>query len=279
MATKISRVIFAAVLSLFIADVHAMQGQTTAGSCSPSVGTQNANSSIVISCSYGGSSVQDSYLIATHPTRVKITGALFTTWVEDNSAPFLSLEFTNDSDLPALSTKIDVLRQESAEAFTNMKPYAIHRSRIFRQLDANSFSIDAKSTITLPIVSIEDLASMILPQVPRDYCAYDASIGIGTDPDEQKARTDMLERESYSLFFHPESRGTGKAEFANLLQVPVLMRIRFKNVFGGQSSQYTKAFVYYAQRGSTASIWYPTTKKLGPLQCIGDDSPHFTMSG
>jgi len=251
--------------------------QTTYASCSPSIGEVSGYGKVVVQCIYGTSTTQDSYFIATHPNNLELTGARFTSWLEDHNEPFLSLDFKNSSEIPAINVTVDILRPGVARRFDRLKPFRLNRSHIYERINSSGVTINAKTENTLPIVSLEELVGVVQPLVPKDFCAYDAGLVLGTPPEESEARNEESTRELLSLVNSAEPKEViNSGPSAEIKQVGVLTRVQYDTVFRQHITNYMTVFVYYAKKGATATLWYPSKKALAPLKCV--DDPTWSMA-
>lgn len=220
------------------------------------------------------SSPQDDYLVATHPTTVAISKAHFERWREDNREPYLTLDLRNASDIPALSVSIDVMNPSTAANFDKLKPYHTKPSKVFQVAGTKSPGIDANTSTSLPLISLNDLTKLVHPYVPADFCAYDAGLKAGFTPEEDKARGEYMEknmREQVAAGTLDEN--LGKQPWAQTKQADVIVRIRYETIFHQKSTSFVHLFVYYAKRGSDAGLFYPSKGTVSTLQCVADDLP------
>lgn len=245
--------------------------QATSGHCSPSIGAMSGQASVNIQCSNAVSTVQEAYLIATHPTKLEVVDAKFTTWLEDHGAPFFSLEFKNSSELPAINVMIDVLQTGTSSRFDELKPFRVAKSNVLNRIGSLGVTVNAGTDITLPIVSAKDLAVVVQSGMPKDFCPYDAALVAGLTDEENQARMVEASNQMRSLLSRGESLPNSR-ETSQTFQRGILVRIRYSTIFQQKNTNYMFAFVYYARRDTQPSLWYPSRKQLAPLTCIGDDT-------
>ncbi|SEM79918.1 hypothetical protein SAMN02800694_1742 [Luteibacter sp. UNCMF331Sha3.1] len=265
-----NRMIFAA---LILASPIVSADQSTSGNCSPTAGNQAGNAKIEIHCYFNASTVQDAYLKATHPTKVAITGARFTRWLEDSSRPFLSVALKADSDLPAIGLTVDTIAPGTSSRIDALKPFRVKKSNIFQRISTRGITIEATNSFTYPVLSLDDLVGTVHPDIPADFCPYDADVTLGTSPDETKARENESLQDLLASVQEHSDRVIWPVKTANTIQKGVLIRIRYKNIFGDITTLYQQVYVNYARRGATASLWYPSRSALGQLECITNDRP------
>ncbi|NID17241.1 hypothetical protein [Luteibacter yeojuensis] len=262
------------LLIIVLAAGSAYANPSTSGNCSPALGSQTGNAKIVIRCTYGGSTVQDSYLKATHPTKLGFPSIGFSRWFEDQSRPFLSIELSPESDLPAINTIVEVLKPGTSAQMSALKPFAVESSGIFRAVGTKQVTVEKGEPTNYPFLSLDDLLKKV-HGVPDDFCPYDAGFTIGTTPEENKAReAESLQNLLVSVRDSSIEQPFGPMKAAQTVQKGLLLRIRYQTIFGDKITLYKQVFVNYARKGATATVWYPSKSALGPLQCITDEHPN-----
>lgn len=199
-------------------------------------------------------------LLSQNPTEFKITAVDLSSWLEDGGRTSLSVTFANPRNIPIRSLSVDVLDPKSGASFVALRPLDLARSRIFQLIKSTDVSIPANGSTKLPVAFLREIQEKLHDDVPDTYCAFDASIDTGPtmeDKDFQEARLSSLRKPSLE-------GGTS----SSTLFSGVLLRIKTTSIFEQKLVSYAWVFVRYADKGSTAELWYPNKKAMGPLSCV-----------
>lgn len=204
-----------------------------------------------------GSSPQDAYLIATHPTKVSVKDVSVFSFKEDDAANFLSVTLENQSDIPAQDVLIDLVKEKKGTPLTKASVIPVKKSNYYMMTSANGITIPAKTTADFPFISVAQLASL-LGAKNDDYCLYDTS----PEPIDIVAKNaGFLESLQH---MPPEIQGMQPST----QQIGLRLRIKYQTIFKQTVTNYVMVFAHFTEKGSQGWIWYPSTKKVGPVQCI-----------
>lgn len=199
-------------------------------------------------------------LLSQNPTEFKITAVELSSWLEDGGRTSLSVTFSNPRNIPIRSLSVDVLDPKSGASFVALRPLNLARSRIFRLINSTDVSIPANGSTKLPVAFLDELQEKLHDDVPNTYCAFAASIDTGPtmdDKDFQEATFSSLRKQP------PQGGASSRTHFSG-----VLLRIRTTSIFEQKLVSYAWVFVRYADKASTAELWYPSKKVLAPLRCV-----------
>lgn len=177
-----------------------------------------------------------------HPTALQVSNLYWTSWFND-PAPFLDVELTNNSSLPALDIKISLLDSKTGATLKKLKPYKLTESYTLKILKGSSIDVAPNSKWQWPLVSQPEAESIL-----RTKCITGA--GLGFEP----MRTDWTR----------SSGGIYKAGSSG-----VLIRVQYKSIFGQQYEFVVTGVIDTSTRDSTYMIRRGTTKEV-PLRCVGD---------
>lgn len=204
-----------------------------------------------------GSSPQDAYLIATHPTKVSVKDVSILSFRDDDAANFLTASLENQSEIPAQDVLIDLVNDKKGTPLTKASVIPVKKSNYYLVADPNGITIPAKSILDFPFISVAQLANL-LGAKNDDYCLYDAS----PEPIDVIAKNaGFLESLEH---MPPEIQGMQPAT----QQVGLRLRIKYQTIFKQTVTNYVMVFAHFTEKGSKGWIWYPSTKKAGPVQCI-----------
>lgn len=199
-------------------------------------------------------------LLAQNPTEFKITAVDLSSWLEDGGRTSLSVTFANPRNIPIKSLSVDILNPKSGASFIALRPFDLARSHVFRLINSTDVSIPANGSTKLPVAFLREIQEKLHDDVPDDYCAFDASIDTGPamdDKDFQEARFSSLRKQPL------EGGASSRTHFSG-----VLLRIKTTSIFEQKLASYAWVFVRYADKGSTAELWYPNKKAMAPLRCV-----------
>lgn len=199
-------------------------------------------------------------LLSQNPTEFKIAAVELSSWLEDGGRTSLSVTFANPRNIPIRSLSVDVLDPKSGASFVSLRALDLARSHIFRLINSTDVSIPANGSTKLPVAFLREIQEKLHDDVPDDYCAFDASIDTGPavdDKDFQEARFSSFQKQPIE----------GGASWRTLFS-GVLLRIRTTSIFEQKLVSYAWVFVRYADKASTAELWYPSKKAMGPLRCV-----------
>lgn len=199
-------------------------------------------------------------LLSQNPTEFKITAVELSSWLEDGGRTSLSITFANPRNIPIRSLSVDVLNPKSGASFVALRPLDLARSHIFRLINSTDVSIPANGSTKLPVAFLREIQEKLHDDVPDTYCAFDASIDTGPtmdDKDFQEAR--------FSSFRKQPIEGVASSR---TLVSGVLLRIKTTSIFEQKLVSYAWVFLRYADKGSTAELWYPNKRAMAPLRCV-----------
>jgi hypothetical protein len=177
-----------------------------------------------------------------HPTALQVTNLYWTSWFND-PAPFLDVELTNTSSLPALDVEVSLLDTKTGATLKKLKPYKLSESYTMKILKGSPIVVGPNAKWQWPLVSQPEAESIV-----GTKCITGA--GLGFEP----MRTDWTNA----------SGGTYKAGSS-----AILMRIKYKTIFGQQHEFVVTGVIDTSSRDSTYMIRRGTTKEV-PLRCVGD---------
>lgn len=215
------------------------------------------NKTVIENSKSYGSSPQDAYLIATHPTKVSVKNVTILSFIYDDAANFLSASLENKSDIPAQNILIDLVREKKGTPLTKSHIYPVKKSKYYLASGPGGITIPANSISDFPFISVAQLAEL-LGAKNDDYCLYDAS----PEPiDVMTKNAGLLESLEH---MPPELQGIQPST----QQVSLRLRIKYQTIFKQTVTNYVMVFAHFTEKGSKGWIWYPSTKKVGPVQCI-----------
>lgn len=198
-------------------------------------------------------------LLSQNPTEFKITAVDLSSWLEDGGRTSLNVTLTNPRNIPIKSLSVDVLNPKSGASFVALRPLDLARSRIFQLINSTNVSIPANGSTKLPVAFLGELQEK-LHDVSDAYCAFDASVDTSSKSDDK----DFQEATSSALQKRPLEDGTS----SRILFSGVLLRIKTTSIFEQKLVSYVWVFIRYADKGSTAELWYPNKKAMAPLRCV-----------
>lgn len=203
-------------------------------------------------------------LLSQNPTKFEITAVDLSSWLEDGGRTSLNVTFANPRNIPIKSLSVDVLNPKSGASFVTLRPLDLARSRIFQLTNSTDVSIPANGSTKLPVAFLGELQEK-LHDVSDAYCAFDASVDTNSKSDDK----DFQEATSSSLRKRPLERGAS----SRTLFSGVLLRIKTTSIFEQKLVSYVWVFVRYADKGSTAELWYPSKKVMASLRCVDPVEP------
>lgn len=186
---------------------------------------------------------QEALLVAQNPTTLQVTGLRWVSWFGDK-VPFMDIELTNVSDLPALDVHVSLLDKNSGSTFKSLKPYKLNESYIHKIMKGTPVGIGAKSKFEWPVASIDDVQSIV-----QSDCITGAGLGF------QPLITSVDMDGPQGIFLSQET--------------PLLFKISYKTIFGKQMSIMITGIVDSANRKSDYMVPRGSSKKV-PLKCVGD---------
>lgn len=203
-------------------------------------------------------------LLSQNPTEFKITAVDLSSWLEDGGRTSLNITLANLRNIPIKSLSVDVLNPKSGASFVTLRPLDLARSRIFQLTNSTDVSIPANGSTKLPVAFLGELQEK-LHDVSDAYCAFDASVDTSSKSDGK----DFQEATSSSLRKQPLEGGAS----SRTLFSGVLLRIKTTSIFEQKLVSYVWVFVRYADKSSTAELWYPNKKVMAPLRCVDPVEP------
>jgi hypothetical protein len=177
-----------------------------------------------------------------HPTALQVTNLHWTSWFND-PAPFLDVELTNTSSLPALDIEVALLDTKTGATLKELKPYKLSESYTMKILKGSPIVVGPKEKWQWPLVSQPEAESIV-----RTKCITGA--GLGFEP----MRTDWTN----------SSGGTFKGGSS-----AILIRVKYKTIFGQQHEFVVTGVLDTASRQSTYMVLRGSAKE-SPLKCVGD---------
>jgi hypothetical protein len=207
----------------------------------------------IVQAEQSASNPQNAYLVATHPTNLNVTETKFMGWQEDGDEVYLNLRFSNSSELPAESVSFDILEWNPSVPFSKLKALKVSRSKVLAKSGAPNLTIAANSTLALPVVSISDLETAVYPELPKDFCVYDASLTPWDDVEELSAREKLPPDTDHNIEHATEKR--------------FVLRLKYATIFGERKMLHQQIFLYYAKQPDEGLVWYPSIKKYDRFRC------------
>ncbi len=255
------------LISFLLLVCSAASAQTTHGNCSPTFGTIGGNSVVNICPGDRFSSAQEAFFVASHPTTVTVADLQFMSWFEDATTPFLTVVLDNKSDVPALDVSVDVLNERTGSSYSALRPFKLHESGVFKRLGARAISIAAKQQGEYPLLSVPDLWTQVHPEIPANYCPYDASISLIDETEASAAKLQsLLERRASDA---NSDDNDGRLYLKRVTQeIGTFLRIRYRTIFDQRVTSYAIVFIHYADTTGQGDVWYPSRKAVGSLRCI-----------
>lgn len=196
-------------------------------------------------------------LLAKNPTEVVLTNASFSPWLDDGDRVSLNVELSNPRDLPVRAVRADLLNALSGPSFWKLKKFSVDRSQIYRTLGSETINIAAGSSVKLPVAFVDEFL-MKVSQAPEGFCIYDASITANDQFSEEYQKQSIAQLMS-------DEKNSG---MASVVTRGIPLRISMESIFEQKLVSHTWVFVAYANKASTAKIWYPSKKKFDTLRCI-----------
>jgi hypothetical protein len=249
MAIKIPSAI-AATMGLSFAAGLAAADQTTYGPCSPI--TNNASAPVNISCPIQmRSSIQDAYLMATHPTQVVIDKVSFSSNIYDGGRRFLTVTLKNPSGLRAENITVYPVLEKESEPIAASRPIAVKRSLLYTKIGGQGITIGAGQQFEFPVVSIEEVNTKLFPSLADgQYCFYDASV--------EHPHNNWVE--------HSNSIANASS-VRNFIPEMLRLRIRYRTIFQQTITNYVAIFLVYGDTTRGQLAWYPSRSSTGVLVC------------
>lgn len=218
-------------------------------------GSVRSHSSIENSKTYG-TTPQEAYLIATHPTKIWVKDVPILNFKYDNGISYLSAGIENKSEIPAKYMFIDLVNEKEGEPIARAKIINVKKSRYYKVSGPYGITIPANSTSYFPIISVQELSALL--HAKNDIsCLYDTS----PEPIDFFEKSNA-EANAYNstpaavLNYHPITA-----------QVGLRLRVKYQTIFKESVTSYVMIFAHFTERNSKGWIWYPSTKKMGPIQC------------
>ncbi|GAA7771325.1 hypothetical protein RN01_07440 [Cupriavidus sp. SHE] len=163
--------------------------------------------------------VQRAVLMNENASALNITGADVTKWLGDES-PYISLTLSNPVKMPALAVSMAVLDIKSAGTYQKLKPLpGLRPSTVLREV-GNSYSVNASTSVKLPVLGLHDLPR-VLPEV------YERSPGACLEGVSLELDDSALKSASNPWL--------AKGLFRQYQSVGILVELRFKDIFGQES--------------------------------------------
>lgn len=103
---------------------------------------------------------QEALLVAQNQTTLQITNLRWVSWFGD-SEPFLTIELSNPSNLPAGNILISILDNKTGATLESLKPYKLSKSYTLKILGASAVLLKPNTKMELPIASLTDIKSII----------------------------------------------------------------------------------------------------------------------
>ncbi len=185
---------------------------------------------------------QEILLLAEHPTTLEITNLSWGDWLGD-SQPFLNVELTNVSNLPALELKVELLNNETGATIASLKPYVLSESYTLKILKDSQLAVGPKSKWSWPLASIHDMSSIL-----NQKCITDA--GLSFRPMRQKMDVNG-------------SIGISKSN-ENLIYI----RVTYKSIFG-QILGFTRTGVVDSVDPQSDFMILRKNEKAVSVKCVG----------
>ncbi|WP_407714706.1 hypothetical protein ACJJWD_00095 [Comamonas testosteroni] len=188
---------------------------------------------------------QERLLLAKNPTELRITGTTFQRWLSDNGRISLTLEFENPRDIPIPEIEIDFLDPNSGASIPELKPLALTRSQVYREIGTNKFSLAAGTKTSLPVAFLDEIVEKQL--INSGFCVFDTALKSESGSGE-------------ALFDNPGHSSTvGRT---------VLMRARLKSIFGQELVSTQFLWIFYGKGSDGKKFWYPGKQHWDALTCV-----------
>jgi hypothetical protein len=206
---------------------------------------------------FGNQHFVDGGLVANAPGLVAVHEAMHFAGHPDvktiHVVPFMNIELTNVSDLPALDIHVSILDNKTGATLKSLKPYRLSESYTLRIMKGTPINISAKAKSEWPVASTDDVKSIV-----RSDCITGAGLGFQR---HLTSDIDIMDRPQ-GAFLSRESS--------------LLLKVSYKTIFGQQMSFVVSGVIDTANRKSDYMI--PRgSKKASPLVCIGDPGWDSTM--
>lgn len=213
-------------------------------------------SPINIYCQFTPStSVQDSYLIATHPTTLRLEAVNFFTYIYDGNREFLAATLKNESELPALYTKISLALEIPGKAISKSKIIKTEKSGFYTAAGDNGIKITPNQSIALPLVSIRDINKLIIPEQSHPgYCLYDVSV----KPPE----------ELWSEYVRSHATNQNNIIVRDTRTFMLRVKVEYKTIFKETNTNYVSFFLSYANENKPGMAWYASKNQIDNLTCL-----------
>lgn len=191
--------------------------------------------------------IQDAYLIATHPTTLTLESMDFSNTIYDGNREFLAATIKNVSELPALNTKTSLAIEVPGSPIADSKVIKTEKSRFYAAAGGNGIKISKGQSIALPLVSVRDINTLITAKyIPEGYCLYDASVTHSRQLQSNRANTQL--RETRSLMLR--------------------VKVEYKTIFKEKNTNYVAFFVNYAKEKQPGMVWYSSRNEIDNLTCL-----------
>lgn len=223
--------------------------QSSYGNHSPNQSNQKGDNifidnkgSVFVSKNNSFEAKQEALFLVQHPTTLQVTGLRWTSWFGDNE-PFMDVELTNTSELPALDVHVSMLNPKTGASINHLKPYKLNESYTLRILKGSAISIPAKAKMSWPIASKSDIESIL-----QRSCITGAGLEF-QPPRIFDEKHESQTASSYSQLF--------------------LFKITYKTIFKQQMSFIASGVVDTSSRDSDFMV-PRDSNKVAPLKCVGD---------
>lgn len=221
-------------------------------------GSQARNGSTTDNAKTFGSSPAEAYLIATHPTKVSVKDMSFIRLFVDNGKNYLSASLENKSEIPALNVVTDIIKERNDVPFSKSKIIPVTKSNYYKSSETGKITVPANSVGFFPIVSVDEIFALLGPG-SQNFCLYDTSL----EPIDPFEKSNAF-NQAY------DSIPTQVRDYhAQTKQLGLRLKVKYETVFKETITNYVLVFAHLAEKDSEGWIWYPTTKKIAPINCIG----------
>ncbi len=198
-------------------------------------------------------------LLAQNPTEILISKVSLGSWREDRGRVSLDVTFSNPRNIPIKSLKAEVMDPASGNSFAKLRAVDLAQSGIFKVINSRYISIPANSSTTLPIAFVDEIQNK-LHRISDGESAYDASALVS---EAHSGEYQVAEQQAVRNRL-PGNNGT----FSDTRSMGVLLRLSMESIFGQKIVSHSWVFMRYADKASSAEIWYPNKKTFAPLTCF-----------
>ncbi|WP_247841639.1 hypothetical protein [Pseudomonas sp. MWU12-3103b] len=181
----------------------------------------------------------------------------FLRFIVDDGKNFLSTTIENKSEIPALNVSIDIINESKNTPFAKSKKIKLIKSNYYKSSETGKLTIPAGTEGFFPLISVEELSALIGAK-ESNYCLYDAS----PEPADFNEKNDAFNRLYDSI--PPEARRPQ----ASTVQMGLRLKITYETIFKENITNYVLVFAHFTEKNSRNWVWYPTSKKIAPAQCI-----------